>query len=232
MQTSGIYAITNAINGRSYFGSAVNLRRRNREHFYRLRKGNHASIRLQRAWNKYGEASFSFKPLLLCDKENLLFYEQQVINSFNAVQDGYNTAPIAGSALGCRCSDATKEKISSAAKGHQRRLGCKHSNEAKAKMSQSCTGRVLSAETKLKISIAGRGRKCTEGARRKNADSNRGNKNALGSKRTEESLHKMRGNKNSLGNVHTLAARAKMCEAQRARQAREKLKRETCRLSA
>ena len=60
---SGIYQIRNLVNGKVYVGSAVNLQHRRREHRSDLRNGNHHSIKLQRAYNKYGESSFAFEIL-------------------------------------------------------------------------------------------------------------------------------------------------------------------------
>ena len=113
---TGIYAIENTVNGKMYIGSAVNLQRRMSHHFSLLRKGTHINGKLQNSYNKHGEESFKPKTLLVCRTEDLLFYEQLVIDKYDVAKTGYNIAPIAGSALGVKRSEETKAKISAVAK--------------------------------------------------------------------------------------------------------------------
>ena len=61
---SGIYKIVNTVNGKKYVGSAVDIKRRWQAHKLRLRKNNHHSPKLQNAWNKHGESSFTFSDSL------------------------------------------------------------------------------------------------------------------------------------------------------------------------
>lgn len=44
--TSGVYAITNTATGKRYIGSAVNIKKRWREHLHNLRKNKHHSKKL------------------------------------------------------------------------------------------------------------------------------------------------------------------------------------------
>lgn len=64
MKISGIYKIINKVNGKYYVGSSENIvcekSGRFKRHKKDLRKGNHHSIHLQRAWNKYSEQNFDF----------------------------------------------------------------------------------------------------------------------------------------------------------------------------
>jgi len=99
---AGIYQILNLQNGKRYIGSSVNTTRRMRVHVGQLRKRNHHSSKLQRAFDKYGEAAFVFQTLLVCTLADLLFYEQLLIDGYNAVSDGYNILPTAGSNMGMR----------------------------------------------------------------------------------------------------------------------------------
>ena len=105
---TGIYAIENTVNGKMYVGSAVNLKERRGNHFRRLRRGAHTNGKLQNSYNKHGGESFEFRILLVCRAEDLLSYEQLVIDKFDVVKNGYNIAPTAGSALGVKHSPKTK----------------------------------------------------------------------------------------------------------------------------
>ena len=63
-----IYKIINKENGKFYLGSAENCHKRQLRHFRDLRKGRHHNLYLQRAWNKYGEKSFSFEFIQDCNE--------------------------------------------------------------------------------------------------------------------------------------------------------------------
>lgn len=110
---SGIYKIENTVNGKIYIGSAVDLRMRRNKHFSDLRKNKHPNSHLQSAFNKYGEESFFFSAILLCDKENLILYEQMALDS---LRPKYNKNPRAESTLGYRYSEETKQKFRDARK--------------------------------------------------------------------------------------------------------------------
>lgn len=102
--SSGIYQIKNKINGKLYIGSAVDLLKRKSHHFWHLRKGIHGNGHLQSAYNKYGHDAFSFEILLFCDRKDLVFYEQTVIDGF-ATHDrdvGYNLRIIANTNAGTK----------------------------------------------------------------------------------------------------------------------------------
>lgn len=90
--TCGTYSIQNNINGKSYSGSSTDVKKRWKTHKRTLRKGNHHSIKLQRAWDKYGEDSFIFVFHRPCLKENLLTHEQHLIDSTNSYHQGYNAS--------------------------------------------------------------------------------------------------------------------------------------------
>lgn len=104
---SGIYEVRNTTNGKRYVGSAKSLSQRLGAHLKNLRKGKHHNRHLQFAWDKYGEQAFEFKVILYCNKENLLFYEQRALDTYNTM---YNLAPTAGSQLGWKMPDETKQK--------------------------------------------------------------------------------------------------------------------------
>ena len=122
---SGLYKITNITNGKLYVGSAVDLENRFSTHWASLRYGKHDNSHLQHSWDKYGEASFTFTPLLLCNKEDLLFYEQRAIDVYQVGDScyGYNLAPTAGSNLGVKYSEKSKKRMSVWQKGRKLTVG-------------------------------------------------------------------------------------------------------------
>lgn len=103
---SGIYKITNTLNGKIYIGSAVCFYKRKISHFDALRKNKHHSILLQRSFNKYGESNFTFKILeLVEDKTRLIPREQFYLD---LLKPEYNICKVAGSTLGLK---KTQESI-------------------------------------------------------------------------------------------------------------------------
>jgi group I intron endonuclease len=106
----GIYKVTCAASGEIYVGSAANLRKRWNHHLCHLRKGAHPNQKLQRAWDKYGEASFSCSVLEVCGRDALIPREQYHIDTLAPF---YNLRPIAGrTALGTKQSpDHIKKRV-------------------------------------------------------------------------------------------------------------------------
>lgn len=174
---TGIYAITNRANGLRYVGSALLLRKRWKDHQRSLSRGNHHSIYLQRAWDKYGAESFDFAPLLYCDRENLLMYEQRAMD---VLKPEYNIAKVAGSQIGYKHTDATREKMRAARKrnGFSPMKGKTHSEESRKKISESRKGKGgqsgWTQERKDRISFALKGRPVPDHVRQKIADTLRG----------------------------------------------------------
>lgn len=122
MNTCGIYGILNKTNGKFYVGSSINIQKRWRMHRNSLNRGNHRSIKLQRAWWKYGDRSFEFLILENCCvvKEELISREQSWIDRLDAFTDGYNSTPLSSSSLGIKRSTETKVKLSEIVKNHAR----------------------------------------------------------------------------------------------------------------
>lgn len=171
---TGVYLITNNANGKVYVGSSTNIGIRHKRHLTALRKGTHHSIKLQRAWLKYGEESFVFRTLLICNRDTLLAYEQRALDTYDAVKKGYNVLSIAGSSLGLKHKEETKRKLSEMFKGSKRGVGIPCSEEKKIKISNANRGKVKTEETLVKLRLARKGRKPS-----------------LGMKHTEESKNKM-----------------------------------------
>ena len=87
-----IYFITNKVTGKQYIGQTTNIEDRINKHLSYLRHGKHHSIKLQRAFNKYGEENFVFHwdTYNIANLNDLLLLEQQKISEFNTYYDGYN----------------------------------------------------------------------------------------------------------------------------------------------
>jgi len=176
---SGLYIIKNLSNNKAYVGSSSNLKLRFKNHKQKLINGNHENKHLQRSWNKYGKDNFLFKIAIICNANDLAFFEQKLIDKFKSSigwDNMYNQFPTSFSAIGRKHSEETKIKISQSNKGkifskeHRERIGKSRiyhtgpkcpsygrlvSEETKKKMSESAKKRFhpkLSEETKLKIS--------------------------------------------------------------------------------
>jgi len=121
----GIYQIRNTINGKVYVGSSIRMNHRKYEHFCDLNKGKHHSIKLQRAYNKYGKDSFIFEVIeciqltedLGINSKLITAREQFYIDSKNSYTLGYNSRPLAETNLGCKRSEDVKRKMSISFRG-------------------------------------------------------------------------------------------------------------------
>ncbi len=109
---SGIYKIEHIISGKKYIGSSIDALTRMRKHKEKLNRNEHPNKVLQNAWNKYRQPAFKFSLLLICDKKDLLFYEQKIINVYkSAIKPfGYNIRKNATSNLGIRSKPITYHK--------------------------------------------------------------------------------------------------------------------------
>lgn len=97
---SVIYAIVNRTNSKKYVGSTVNRNHRFYYHRRSLRQNRHTSLKLQAAWNKYGEDMFSFTVLeSVIEHSNLIAREQFWIDYYQAASQGYNMLPNAANWL-------------------------------------------------------------------------------------------------------------------------------------
>ena len=188
---SGIYRIRNIASGKLYIGSSVNVKKRLEAHRRALIRGYHVNVKLQRAWNKHGAEAFEFSLIeIVPDVMRLIEREQHWLDATSAAWVGYNITPTAGSLLGMKHSEETRQKMSSAAKGKKKSpeavektraalKGRKMTDEQKQKMRDAKLGKKRgphSAETKAKMSAARLGIPLSKEAVQKIAEKNRGSK--------------------------------------------------------
>lgn len=92
---SGIYKITNKINGKVYIGKSKNIFERWKQHKRELNSKTHINKSLQEDWDIYGEDNLIFKIIEnINGKEELAKAEQKWINYYNSnnLKIGYNIA--------------------------------------------------------------------------------------------------------------------------------------------
>lgn len=222
-KNSGIYKIVHGASSRCYVGSTVDISRRWRKHRCLLAKGTHHSVRLQRAWNKYGADAFDFICVEIVAPGDLVRREQFWMDMLDTYTNGFNCRPVAQSQLGFKMSDESRAKISCAQKG--KKLSEKHRLAlARGNIGHS---RPLSKEARAKISQKNKGRKHTDAAR---ANMSRGQQNRApfseeqrrniaaslkGRKFSEQTLKNMSAAKK--GRKHSVETKRKMSAAHQIR---------------
>ena len=99
MNNTGIYKITNKLNGKFYIGSSKDIDQRWNEHKLNLKSNRHINKKLQNAWNFYGEDNFLFEIIecTVCEQSVLFDREQYYLDLFRPyMRDiGYNICPTA-----------------------------------------------------------------------------------------------------------------------------------------
>lgn len=108
----GIYEIRNIKTNVVYVGSSVHILRRFNDHKRLLRQNKHHTIKLQRAWNKYGKDSFVFAVLKEVEQDLLKSTEQEILDLVSANRKMYYNISIDASCptRGRKMSKATIEK--------------------------------------------------------------------------------------------------------------------------
>lgn len=155
-QKSGIYRIRCLSNKKLYIGSAVDLYNRCCCHIKELDGMYHHSIKLQRAWNKYGKVNFIFEIVEECNAAKCIEREQHYLDTilFASAGDsrfdklGYNICRIAGNSLGYRHTEKTRQLMSEIKS--KRYIGSGNPNFGK-KASQSTITKLRMAAAKLTI---------------------------------------------------------------------------------
>lgn len=173
---TGIYRITNLVNGKVYIGESAHVEAREDRHWWELKHNLHVNNHLQAAWNLYGSDNFIFEVVEVlpddCSKELRIQKESEWIEKYGGVNSDSNYNMITGVAFGSH-SIESRNKIKETLKdkwknkphpnlgrkmseefkegARQRRLGYKHSEETKLKMSKSQKGHTVSKEQREKL---------------------------------------------------------------------------------
>ena len=89
-KTIGIYVILCRTTDRIYIGKSLDVRTRLFSHRNSLLKGTHKNSKMQLAFNRYGEASFTCCLLEACTEQELSNKEAYYIQHFNSLKFGFN----------------------------------------------------------------------------------------------------------------------------------------------
>jgi len=88
-EDSGVYKITNTVNGKIYIGSCANFRHRAKIHSSTLDKRSHHNIHLQHSYHKHGSDAFLFEIIEVVNGKQLnrtlreQYYIDQQVNNWN-----------------------------------------------------------------------------------------------------------------------------------------------------
>lgn len=210
LNSTGIYAIVNNVNGKIYVGSALQtFRIRWRTHKRHLVRNIHDNRHLQRAWYKYGRNSFIFIILEICPKIKSIceIRETHYISLYNSANEdyGYNICKFGTSSLGVKRSEETRKKLSEISKANIVKMeqcrklgqtywkGRQRDPEVQAKMLE--TRKKTGVTNKQRIFLqrlheSNKGKKRTEESRKKISDALKGKKASDESRRKMSESHK------------------------------------------
>jgi len=86
---SGVYMITDTVTNRTYIGSSTNIRNRLGQHLGKIHNEDVTTTYANfiNTYKKHGVSAFDIKVLIICDKENLKFYEASCIGALNFTEN-------------------------------------------------------------------------------------------------------------------------------------------------
>ncbi len=89
LNISGIYKITNTINGKAYIGLAKNINKRWKQH--KDLDSHSTDKNLYWAFKEYGIENFKFEVLKECEPSRLGYWERKYIKEYDTYRTGYNS---------------------------------------------------------------------------------------------------------------------------------------------
>ena len=179
--TTGVYKITNLVNGKVYIGASKNIEKRWWEH----RSGYTA---IAEDLKTFGLDSFKFEVLLECPEDMLCQWERDMICLYDSddPEKGYNS----------KYDKPYSLKISETLKGRpsprRGRPGTPHTEETKRRMSETRKGKSHSEEHNRKISEARKGHIVTIETRRKISEARKGKYSTSHSEETKRKISEAR----------------------------------------
>ncbi len=185
--TTGIYKITNLVNGKVYIGASKNIESRWSNHKRCAGSPIHSDL------EAYGLENFKFEVLLECPETMLAQWERDMICLYDSddPEKGYNdkgdrpyNLKVSETLKGHIVSEEVKRKISEAHRGiplseeHKRKLSeshkgksrTPHSDETRRKISEANKGKIRSEETRRRISKTHKGIPCPEESKSKRSE--------------------------------------------------------------
>lgn len=106
---------SNKLNNKKYIGSSVNLKRRLLEYYNANRLLKEKSMSINKAILKYGYSNFTLTILEFCDADSLITKEKYYFDTYSPEYNILNTPGSPSRGSGWFHSEATKEKMKTAA---------------------------------------------------------------------------------------------------------------------
>lgn len=166
----GVYKIINSVNGRSYIGSSIDIKKRYGVHMSKLRYDKHNNKSLQQDFNLLGEEVFSLEVVEKFtgdDLSELRDMEQLYLEAEFQTGNLYNEKPCAmgqgfgehNPLYGRRLSEDHRKKIGVASKKYATE---DRMNYMRSKITTTMHGKTHTKETKARMSAAHKGRTHSE----------------------------------------------------------------------
>lgn len=145
----GIYKITNLINKKVYVGQTKeSFQKRYWMHCWKLKKGEHDNLYLQRAWNKYGEHNFVFEIIEILP-QNIIDEREKFWIAYYREKTGCYSIQDGGQPKNLVFYVSSESRKRQGDKNRERMIGKKLSEETRKKMSESRTGKRIKRKTEV-----------------------------------------------------------------------------------